>query len=125
MELIHGDLTGRIIRAMIEVHRHLGPGLLENAYEECLCYELRLEGFPFVRQVALPVNYKGCQLDCSYRMDLVVDGKVLLELKAVDHLLSVHETQLLTYLRLSEVKVGLLMNFNVAVLKEGIVRRAL
>jgi GxxExxY protein len=122
---LHQELTRAVIGAAIEVHKVLGPGLLESAYEECLCHELGLRGLPYVRQVELPINYKGKLLDCGYRMDLVVDNRVLLELKAVAQLLPIHEGQLLTYLRLSGYKLGLLINFNVPVLKQGIVRKIL
>ena len=115
-------ITERIIGAAIEVHRHLGPGLLESAYEECLCYELSQLGLPFERQVHLPISYKGIKLDCGYKMDLVVDDSVVLELKTVDHLLPVHVAQLLTYLKLSGKTVGLLLNFNEPVLRKGIKR---
>jgi len=96
-------LTEKIISAAIEVHRHLGPGLLESAYEECLCHELNLREVPFERQKALPLEYKGIKLNCGYRMDLVVDSKVVVELKCVDKILPVHEAQMLTYLRLSNM----------------------
>ncbi|MBX0330199.1 GxxExxY protein [Oscillochloris sp. ZM17-4] len=119
------QLTHTIIGAAIEVHRALGPGLLESAYEECLCHELGLRRLVFQRQVPLPLTYKGVNLDCGYRLDLVVAQTVLLELKAVEQILPIHEAQLLTYLRLSEMKIGLLINFNVPVLKQGIVRRVL
>jgi GxxExxY protein len=115
-------LTELIIGAAIEVHRELGPGLMESAYEECLCYELSQIGLPFERQAHLPVSYKGIGLDCGYRMDLVVDDSVVLELKTVDRLLPVHTAQLLTYLRLSGKAVGLLLNFNEAVLRRGLRR---
>ena len=121
--LIHEQLTGAIIAAAIEVHREVGPGVLESAYEECLCHELTLRGLKFRRQVALPLNYKGVHLDCGYRIDLIVEDTVLLELKAVEKLLPIHEAQLLTYLKLAKLKVGLLINFNVALLKDGIIRR--
>ena len=117
--------TGPIIGAAIEVHRHLGPGLLESAYEECLCHELHLLGLGFERQVPLPVSYKGLKLDCGYKIDLVVADEVILELKCVEKILPVHEAQLLTYLRLSERRVGLLINFNVPLLTQGIIRRVL
>ena len=117
--------TSPIIGAAIEVHRQLGPGLLESAYEECLCHELHLRGLAFERQVNLPVSYKGLQLDCGYKIDMIVGGEVVVELKSVEKLLPVHEAQLLTYLRLSEKRVGLLINFNVPVLTRGIVRRVL
>jgi GxxExxY protein len=120
------ERTRRIIgAAIVEVHRHLGPGLLESAYEECLCHELHLRGIPFLRQVPLPVEYKGVKLDCGYRLDLLVDEAVIVELKCVDAILPIHEAQLLTYLRLAGKRVGLIINFNVPVLKKGIVRRVL
>jgi GxxExxY protein len=115
-------LTGEVIGAAIEVHRSLGPGLLESAYEECLCRELDLRKIAYERQKALPVEYKGVRLDCGYRLDVVVDKRLILELKACDSLLPIHEAQLLTYLKLAGIKVGLIINFNVAVLKEGIKR---
>jgi GxxExxY protein len=115
-------LTEQIIGAAIEVHRQLGPGLMESAYEECLCYELSQLGLPFQRQAHLPVSYKGIRLDCGYKMDLVVDDSVVLELKTVDRLLAVHTAQLLTYLKLSGKTVGLLMNFNELVLRKGLKR---
>jgi GxxExxY protein len=117
--------TEGIIGAAIEVHRHLGPGLLESAYETCLCHEFELRGIAFKSQVALPVQYKRLKLDCGYFMDLVVNDNVVLELKSVEHILPVHEAQLLTYLRLSKKRVGLLINFNVPILKSGITRRVL
>ncbi len=116
------QLTQSIIRGAIEVHKALGPGLLESAYEECLCYELAQLGIPFRRQVELPVVYKGVSLNCGYRIDLVVDDLVIVELKTVEKLLPVHSAQLLTYLKLYSCSVGLLINFNVAVLREGIKR---
>jgi GxxExxY protein len=112
----------QVIGAAMEVHRHLGPGLLESAYEECLCHELNALGVPFERQKELPVSYKGISLDCGYRMDIVVDRTLLLELKSVETLLPIHEAQLLTYLRLSGLQIGLLVNFNVPLLKNGIKR---
>jgi GxxExxY protein len=112
----------QVIGAAMEVHRHLGPGLLESAYEECLCHELNALGVPFERQKELPVSYKGISLDCGYRMDIVVDRTLLLELKSVETLLPIHEAQLLTYLRLSGMRLGLLVNFNVPLLKNGIKR---
>ena len=119
------QLTQSIIGSAIEVHRALGPGLLESAYEGCLCRELNLRGIPFERQLALPVVCKDHRLDCGYRLDLVVDKKVVVEIKAVDGLLPIHEAQLLTYLKLGGWNVGLLINFNVSVLKQGIRRRVL
>jgi GxxExxY protein len=115
-------LTGRIISAAIEVHRHLGPGLLESAYEECLCRELEQRGINFERQVDLPIDYKGYRIGSGYRLDLVVDQRVVVELKAVRQLEKIHEAQLLTYLKLAELKLGLLLNFNVVLLKDGIKR---
>lgn len=117
-------LTGEVIGAAIEVHRSLGPGLLESAYEECTCHELYLRKVPLRRQVPLPVEYKGVKLDCGYRLDIVVPGQLIVELKACQELLPIHEAQLLTYLRLSGIKYGLLINFNVPVLKDGIKRIA-
>ncbi len=119
------ELTHDIVGAAIEVHRALGPGLLESAYEECLSYELRIRGLGYKRQVDLPLTYKGIRLECGDRLDVVVEDKVLLELKCVEKLLPIHEAQLLTYLRLSGMKVGLLMNFNVPVMRDGILRRVL
>jgi len=117
-------LTERVIGAAIEVHRHLGPGLLESAYEECLCRELSLAGIQHAQQVALPVTYKGIDLDCAYRLDILVERRVLLELKCVERLLPIHEAQLLTYLKLADLRLGLLINFNVPILKQGIKRLA-
>jgi GxxExxY protein len=115
-------LTEQIIGLAIEVHRQLGPGLLESAYEECLCFELKQEGPPFRRQVALPVVYKSVRLDCGYRLDIVVQDQVILEIKTVERLLPVHEAQMLTYMKLSGIRTGLLLNFNSAVLRDGIRR---
>jgi GxxExxY protein len=116
------ELTERVIGACIEIHRALGPGLLESAYEECLCYELSQAAIKFERQQPLPVHYKDVKLDCGYRLDLVVEEKIIIELKAVESLLPIHEAQLLTYLKLSGITLGLLINFNVAMLKQGIKR---
>ena len=118
-------LTGKVIGAAIEVHKALGPGLLESAYEECMSYELMLNKMRLERQKPLPVEYKGVKLDCGYRLDLVVENLLIVELKACDSLLPIHEAQLLTYLKLTNMKVGLLINFNVPVLKEGIKRLSL
>ncbi len=117
--------TSPIIGAAIEVHRHLGPGLLESAYEQCFCHELHLRGLPFKCQVDLPVSYKGLILDCGYKIDLVVCEDVIVELKAVERILPVHEAQLLTYMKLAAKPVGLLINFNVPLLTQGIIRRVL
>ena len=116
-------ITEQVIGAAIEVHRALGPGLLESAYEECLCRELSLREIPFERQRPLPVEYKGTRLDCGYRLDLLVMGTVVVEIKAVEAIEPIHEAQLLTYLKLGGWKLGLLINFNVPVLKDGIRRR--
>ena len=116
------ELTHAIIGAAIEVHRSLGPGLLESAYEKCLSRELSLRKIPFERQKPLPLVYKDVKLECGYRIDLLVDGRVVVELKAVDALAPVHDAIVLTYLRLSGCKIGLLINFNAAVLKDGIRR---
>ena len=124
-EVIHVDVSSRVIGAAIEVHRELGPGLLESAYEECLCYELSQAGLAFERQLTLPVQYKRIRLDCGYRADLVVQGVVLLELKAVSEVTDVHIAQLMTYLRISRIRVGLLINFNAASIKAGIIRRVI
>jgi GxxExxY protein len=115
-------LTERIIGAAIEVHRVLGPGLLESAYEGCLAHELSIANLSFERQVPLPVIYKSFQLDCGYRVDFLVEQMVVLELKAVEELQRIHEAQLLTYLKLGGWAIGLLINFNVPVLKKGIKR---
>jgi GxxExxY protein len=116
------DLTAKIIGAAIEVHKALGPGLLESAYESCLAYELSLLKIGFERQVPLPVRYKSLPLDCGYRLDFLVENLVVLELKAVERLEAIHEAQMLTYLKLGGWRVGLLINFNVPVLKRGIRR---
>ena len=115
-------LTDQVIGFAIEVHRHLGPGLLESAYEECLCYELNEHGIGFKRQMPLPVVYKSVRLDCGYRIDIVVENRLILELKSTERLLPIHEAQVLTYMRLSGVSTGLLLNFNTPVLKDGIRR---
>lgn len=117
--------TASIIGAAIEVHRQLGPGLLESAYGQCLCHELHLRGLLFQCQVDLPVSYKGLQLDCGYKIDLIVADEVIVELKSVERILPVHEAQLLTYLKLSGKTVGLLINFNTSLLTQGIIRRVL
>lgn len=119
------ELSNRIIASAIEVHRNLGPGLLESAYEECFCHELHLRGIPFERQKPLPLEYKGIKLDCGYRIDILIDNKIVVELKCVNEIIPVHEAQLLTYLKLSGIKVGLIINFYTAVLKDGIRRLVL
>lgn len=117
-----GDGTDEVIGALIEVHRHLGPGLMESAYEACLCAELSERRLKFERQRPLPISYKSVHLDCGYRLDLVVEDRILLELKAVERLLPIHEAQVITYLRLSRLPVGLLVNFNVTALRNGLRR---
>lgn len=121
-EFPESEWTGQIILCAIEVHRYLGPGLLESAYESCLCRELEIGGIPFKRQIPLDVSYKGIFLDCGYRLDLLVADKVVVELKSVDALLPIHSAQLLTYLKLAKMKVGLLLNFNCSLMKDGIKR---
>jgi GxxExxY protein len=116
------EITERIIGAAIEVHRHLGPGLLESAYEECLCYELNQAGLRFERQVHVPIRYKGILLQAAHRMDLIVEDTVVVELKATDEMPRLYSAQLLTYLKSTQKRVGLLINFNVPVLKDGIKR---
>jgi GxxExxY protein len=123
--LLEHDLTEQIIGAAIEVHKELGPGLLESAYEQCFCHELNLQGLQFKRQVRMPVDYKGVKLTCGYTIDVIVENRVIIELKCVPKLLLVHKAQLLTYLRLSGKRVGLLVNFNVPLLRDGIERRVL
>jgi len=119
-----GNLTGEVIGAAIEVHKTLGPGLLESTYEECLCREMELRKIPYERQKELPIEYKGLKLDCGYRLDILVAKRLILELKACESLQPIHEAQLLTYLKLTRIKIGLLINFNVPVLKQGIKRIA-
>ena len=120
--LTNKQLTHEIIGAAIEVHKVLGPGLLESAYEICLSHELTLRGLRFVRQKPIPVVYKGVKLEAGYRIDLFVEGKIVVELKAIDRLNPIHGATLMTYLRLSETKIGLLINFNVPVLTDGVRR---
>lgn len=123
--LLEKELTDKIIGAAIEVHKVLGPGLLESAYQVSMEHESTLQNIPFKRLVDLPLQYKGIQLDAGYEIDLVYDNRVVVELKAVEHVLPVHEAQLLTYMKLTGIRVGLLINFNVPVLKNGIYRRIL
>jgi len=120
--MTYNELTHQIIGAAIEVHRLLGPGLLESAYEECLAHELTLRNIKYRRQVPVPVVYKGIKLECGYRMDIVVEECVVLELKSIESIAPVHEATVLTYLRLSDKKLGLLINFNVSILKDGVRR---
>ena len=117
-----GSLTGKIIGAAIDIHRALGPGLLESAYEACLIYELRLRKLKVESQKSMPIFYKDVMLDCGYRVDLIVEDQIIVEVKSVSSLASIHEAQLLSYLKLSNCKIGLLINFNVKYLKQGIRR---
>jgi GxxExxY protein len=116
------SLTGKIIGAAIDIHKTLGPGLLESAYEACLIYELRLRRLKVEPQKSMPVFYKDVYLDCGYRVDVVVEDRVIVEIKSVASLAPIHEAQLLSYLRLSDCKIGLLINFNVRILREGLRR---
>ena len=116
------ELSNRVIGCAIEVHRQLGPGLLESTYEQCLAHELSLNSIDFKMQQPLPVQYKGITLDCGYRVDLLIEDKMIIELKSVDQIKGIHEAQLLTYMKLAGIKTGLLMNFNVTRLKSGIKR---
>src|SRR5438045_8370116 len=119
------QITQEIIGGAIAVHKALGPGLLESVYQKCLCQELSIRGIPFEREVPLPLEYKGIHLGCGYRVDLLVANSVVVEIKSVEALAPIHEAQLLTYLRIGGWRLGLLINFNVAVLKSGIRRRIL
>lgn len=123
--ILEENLAEQIIGAAIEVHRYLGPGLLESAYEECLCHELNLRGLKFDWQRSVPLEYKGIKLDCGYRLDIIVENKVILELKNIDTIAPIHEAQLLTYLRLTGINIGFIINFNVLILKDGIKRMVL
>jgi GxxExxY protein len=114
------ELSHRVIGCAIEVHRHLGPGLLESTYRQCLAHELHLNGIPFHTEYPLPVNYKGVDLDCGYRLDMLIENKIILELKSVDTFTNIHEAQLMSYLKLSKLKQGYLINFNVIRLKDGL-----
>ena len=115
-------LSHRVIGCALEVHRELGPGLLESAYQQCLEHELRTAGIVFRAQQTLPVVYKGLELDCGYRLDIVVDEQLIVEIKSVEQLLPIHDAQLMTYLKLSKLKIGLLINFSEVLLKDGIRR---
>ena len=115
-------LTGKVIGCAIEVHRLLGPGLLESAYEQCLAYELDRSGIEFQLQVPIPIAYKTIKLDCEYRIDVLIEGQLILELKAVDEIKNIHKAQILTYMKLASISTGLLINFNTVVLKDGIIR---
>jgi GxxExxY protein len=121
--LAHGsELTNQIIALAMRVHTYFGPGLLEHAYERCLCHELERHAVPYARQLELPIEYEGLHLDCGYRADIIVADKVILEIKSVDRLLPIHEAQLLTYLRITKYRIGLLINFNTTSLKHGLRR---
>ena len=120
--MVFDELSSRVIGCALEVHRELGPGLLESTYEQCLAHELKLNGIHFRLQHPLKVEYKGMHLDCGYRVDLLIDDKLIIELKSVEQIKRIHEAQLLTYMKLAGVKTGLLMNFNVMRLKSGIKR---
>ncbi|HWR50235.1 MAG TPA: GxxExxY protein [Bryobacteraceae bacterium] len=119
------EVTHQVIGAAVEVHRSLGPGLLESAYMQCLCRELSLRNVSFRTELRLPVEYKGIRLDCGYRIDMLVEESVVIEAKSVEAILPIYEAQLLTYLRLGGWKIGLLINFNVPVLRDGIRRKVL
>lgn len=123
VEYLHADLTRQIIGAAVDVHRALGPGLLESCYERCLSIELEERGLAYRTQVELPITYKGKFVDCSFRIDMIVNEMVILEIKSVEAIVPIHEAQLLTYMKLSGLRIGLLLNFNVETLKEGIRRR--
>ena len=116
------DLSNRVIGCAIRVHRELGPGLLESTYEQCVAYELIQSGIPFKIQQPIPVVYKQIKLDCGYRVDLLVEDRLIVELKSVEQLLKIHEAQVLTYMKLANIRIGLLINFNIQMLKKGIKR---
>jgi len=116
------ELTGKIIKSAIEVHRNMGAGLLESAYAKCFAYELNINGLEYRMEVEIPVKYKGINIDCAYRADFVIEDTVIIELKAVEKLLPIHEAQLLTYLKITDKKIGMLINFNETLLKNGIKR---
>jgi GxxExxY protein len=120
--MLINQITQKIIGCAIEVHKILGPGLLESVYEECLAFELSSQRLLVERQVPLPVVYKNIELECGYRIDILVEDSVIIELKSIEELMPVHEAQILTYMKLTNKEVGLLINFNVTLLKEGIVR---
>ncbi len=119
------ELSNRVIGCAIEVHRNLGPGLLESTYEQCFAHELKMSGMPFKLQYQLPVRYKDIKIDCGYRIDVLVDNSIIIELKSVNKILPIHQAQLLTYMKLSGISIGLLMNFNVKYMKNGIKRMVL
>ena len=123
--LVDEELSEQIIGAAIEVHRATGPGLLESAYQAFLAHEFTLRGIRFAKEVPLPVVYKGVRLDCGYRMDFVIEDRIILEVKAVEKLIAVHEAQLLTYLKITGMRVGLMINFNSAAIRNSLIRRVL
>ena len=123
--LVDEESTEAIIGAAIEVHRATGPGLLESAYQNFLPHEFALRGIGYAKEVPLPVEYKGVRIDCGYRMDFVIEERIVLEVKAVERLMAIHEAQLLTYLKLSGMRVGLMINFNSAVIRNSLIRRVL
>ena len=120
MDMGFGELSNQVIGCAIEVHKHLGPGLLESTYQQCLAHELSLNDIEFKMEYPIPVEYKGVMLDCGYRMDLFIENELILELKSVNEINSIHEAQILTYMKLAKAKRGLLINFNVQLLKEGL-----
>ena len=119
------ELSNQVIGCALEVHRHLGPGLLESTYEQCLAYEMKAANLAFKLQLPLPVEYKNIKLDCGYRIDVLVDNNIIIELKSVDKILPIHQAQLLTYMKLADISIGLLINFNVKYLRDGIKRMVL
>jgi len=123
--MLHEQLSQRVIAALIEVHRQLGAGLLESAYEQCFCYELSCASIAFKRQVPVPIQYKGIKLDCGFRIDVLIEDAIIVELKSKEKLLPIDEAQLLTHMRLAGIRVGFLVNFNVKVLMDGLIRRVL
>lgn len=120
MKRTFSELSNRVIGCAIEVHKHIGPGLLESAYQQCLAHELHLNCISFQTEVPLPIEYKGINLDCGYRMDIIVDNTIILELKSVETIHPIHEAQILSYMKLAKVKQGFLINFNVQILKQGL-----
>ena len=114
------ELSNKVIGCAIEVHKALGPGLLESAYQQCLCHELRLNQIDFEIEKPLPVNFKGCQLDCGYRIDILVEKEIIIELKSIEQLKRIHEAQILSYMKMANIKQGFLINFNVTLLKDGL-----
>ncbi|MBN1126147.1 MAG: GxxExxY protein [Sedimentisphaerales bacterium] len=114
------ELSNKVIGCAIEVHKTLGPGLLESAYQQCLCHELRLNNLSFEMEKPQPVRYKGCRLDCGYRIDILIEEEIIVELKSVEKIKPIHEAQILSYMKLAEIKYGFLINFNVPLLKEGL-----